>query len=116
MIPKSGCRFRKRSCSKHNLERQADSKKRHVALAAGRPPSPSHLLSSGVRSAPARQVSRLRTLGEAQRLFQRRGKARLNGLALDPRAQKIRPQKLAEWRAVLGIAARSPQRTGQAAE
>src|SRR5215475_14448205 len=24
--------FRKRSCSKHNLERQADSKKRHVAL------------------------------------------------------------------------------------
>src|SRR5262247_2424117 len=34
MIPKSGYRFRKRSCSKHNLERDGDSKKSHLALAA----------------------------------------------------------------------------------
>src|SRR5215208_3958143 len=36
MIPKSGCRFRKRSCSNKEVERDDDSKRSHRALALHR--------------------------------------------------------------------------------
>src|SRR6478609_2297523 len=51
---------------------------------------------------PAGQVARLFVFGQFQGLLEGGLEVGLNGFALDPSAQKIRPQELAERRRVLG--------------
>src|ERR1700692_120829 len=68
------------------------------------------------RAAPAGQVICVHALGELQRLLDRMGEISLDGLALHPPAQEVRPQKFAERRGVLGKSPGAPQLACQGAE
>ena len=58
---------------------------------------------------PAGQVARLLVFGQFQGLLEGVREVGLNGFALDPSTQKIRPQELAERRGVLGEPAGASQ-------
>ena len=51
---------------------------------------------------PAGQVARLLLFGQFQGFLEGVLEVGVNGLALDPPTQKIRPQEFAEWRRILG--------------
>src|SRR6478735_4689352 len=65
---------------------------------------------------PAGQVARLLVFGQLQGLFEGVLEVGLNGFALDPSTQKIRPQEFAERRRVLGEPAGASQFARQRAE
>jgi len=67
-------------------------------------------------TAPAGQVARLFFFGQFQGFLERVLEVGLDGLALDPSTQKIRPQEFAERRRVLGEPAGAPQFARQRAE
>src|SRR4030081_527956 len=64
-------------------------------------------------TAPTRQIVCLDPPGQLRCPHQRAGKVLDQELSLDPPAQKIRPQKFAERRRVLRIAAALPELTGE---
>src|ERR1700693_1022511 len=70
--------------------------------------SPEHALIRH-RPAPSRQVVGFRAFCEPHGFFQRLGELLLDRLALEPAAQEIRPQELAERNGLLRVSAETAQ-------
>src|ERR1700688_1690452 len=87
----------------------------HVLVGEPASTSPEHALIRH-RTAPPRQIVGLRAFCETHGFFQRFRELFLDRLALEPAAQEVRPQKLAERNRFLGKSAEAAQLAREAAE
>src|ERR1700674_121030 len=93
---------------------RASNRRARIDDCMGRHASSAHVGSTlRRRAAPARQIIGVLALGELQRPLDRMIEVAVDGLALDPAPQKVRPKEFAEGRRVLGESSGSPQFAGE---